>query len=70
MANAPKTMNAVVLGKAEGKPGQVWHPISVKTVPVPSPKEGEILVKLEAAALNHRDVFIRQCMYSVPLILH
>jgi NADPH-dependent curcumin reductase CurA len=37
-----------------GKPGQVYHPVAVKEVPVPSPKEGEVLVKIDYAAFNHR----------------
>jgi hypothetical protein len=44
-----------------GKPGQVWHPVSIDEVDVPQPKEGQVLVKLNAAALNHREVFVRQC---------
>ena len=43
-----------------GKPGQVYHPIKVESIPLPKLKENEVLVKLYAAALNHRDVFIRQ----------
>ena len=32
-------------------------------MPKPTPGEGEVLVKLSAAALNHRDLFIRQHQY-------
>lgn len=56
-----------------GKPGQVYYPLSLRTLPKPSPQGGELLVKLTAAALNHRDVFIRQHLYpglsfNVPLL--
>lgn len=61
-------MKAAILGKAEGKPGQVWHPVTVEEVQVPQIKDGEVLVKLHAAALNHREVFIRQSLY--PGIQH
>ena len=44
-----------------GKPGQVWHPIAVKSVPTPQPAGDQVLVRIHAAALNHREVFIRQC---------
>jgi len=56
-------MDAIVISKAEGKPGQVWHPAEVKTVPTPKPGSNEVLVKLAGAAFNHRDVFIRQSLY-------
>ena len=67
-------MDAIVISKAEGaraprasltvagKPGQVWHPAEVKTVPTPKPGSNEVLVKLAGAAFNHRDVFIRQSL--------
>lgn len=48
-----------------GKPGQVWHSAEVKEVGIPKPKDGQVLVKLQAAAMNHREVFIRQCKLSV-----
>jgi len=43
-----------------------------KTVPQPKPVEGEALVQLSAAALNHRDVWITQGQYpgiKIPMIL-
>ena len=43
------------------------------TVPTPTPTETQVLIRLSAAALNHRDLFIRQHLYpgttfSVPLL--
>ncbi|EMR02451.1 zinc-binding dehydrogenase [Cesiribacter andamanensis] len=32
--------------------------------PIPTPKEGEALVRLKAAALNHRDQWIREGLYA------
>ena len=37
---------------------------AVRDVPTPTPAAGEILVKLHAAALNHRDVWIQQGQYA------
>src|SRR4051812_3089230 len=56
-----------------GKPGQVYYPLSLRTMPKPSPQGGELLVKLTAASLNHRDLFLRQHLYpgvtfDVPLL--
>ncbi|CAL5868173.1 uncharacterized protein PFLUO_LOCUS2397 [Penicillium psychrofluorescens] len=56
-----------------GKPGQVYYPLSLRTVPKPSPQGKELLVKLTAASLNHRDLFLRQHLYpgltfDVPLL--
>ena len=45
------------------KAGQVYYPLQLKLVPRPSPGPNELLVKIEAAALNHRDFFIRQNQY-------
>jgi len=46
-----------------GKPGQVYHPIEVKGVPRPGVKDGDgrVLVKLYAAGLNHREIWLRKC---------
>ncbi len=37
--------------------------LKLEEVPVPAPGAGEVLVRLRAAALNHRDVFITQGKY-------
>ena len=72
----PAQMEALILSKIDGalriipharlrragKPGQVYHPADVKTVPTPKPGSNEVLVKLAGAAFNHRDVFIRQSL--------
>ncbi|PYH80699.1 putative alcohol dehydrogenase [Aspergillus uvarum CBS 121591] len=63
---------AVFLTKAEGKPGQVYYPLSVQTQVLPTPQGRELLIRLTAASLNHRDVFLRQHLYpgvtfDVPL---
>jgi zinc-binding alcohol dehydrogenase/oxidoreductase len=46
--------------------------LRVEDAPDPRPGEGEALVRMRAAALNHRDVFIRKGQYAgitLPLIL-
>ena len=40
------------------------QPALLREVPTPTPGPGEILVRLHAAALNHRDVFIQQGKYA------
>lgn len=64
---------ALVIDKAEGKPGKVYHPLKNIEQPEPKPKDHEVVVKITAAALNHRDLFIRQGLYGaigfgVPLL--
>ncbi|GJN69610.1 zinc-binding dehydrogenase [Purpureocillium lilacinum] len=49
--------------KIDGKPGEVYYPLQLKDVPKPQPGPGEVLVRLTAAALNHRDLFIRHHQY-------
>lgn len=47
-------------------------PLSLHEVPTPVPQAGEGLVRLRAAALNHRDVWIQQGQYAgirYPIIL-
>ncbi|KAH6607204.1 hypothetical protein Trco_003517 [Trichoderma cornu-damae] len=46
-----------------GKPGQVYYPVQIKEVPKPTPGPRELLVRISAAALNHRDLFIRRHQY-------
>ena len=38
--------------------------LRLESVPDPAPGPGEVVVALEAAALNHRDVWIRKGMYA------
>lgn len=46
-----------------GKPGKVYYPLDLREVPIPNPGPGQLLIRYHAAALNHRDLFIRQHMY-------
>jgi NADPH:quinone reductase-like Zn-dependent oxidoreductase len=51
---------------------EVQSPLVVKEVDDPTPKPGEVVVSVKAAALNHRDVFITQGLYpgiELPAIL-
>jgi NADPH:quinone reductase-like Zn-dependent oxidoreductase len=46
--------------------------LRLETVPDPKPGPGEVVVRLRAAALNHRDVWIRKGLYAgikLPVIL-
>ncbi|AEO60563.1 hypothetical protein MYCTH_2309873 [Thermothelomyces thermophilus ATCC 42464] len=54
---------SLTVKKIEGKPGEVYYPLQLNTVPIPTPGPNQVLVKLAAAALNHRDLFIRQHLY-------
>ncbi|MEL6718735.1 MAG: zinc-binding dehydrogenase [Bacteroidota bacterium] len=58
-------MNALVLTEEKQLPNYIQ-------IDKPTPKAGEVLVKIEAAALNHRDVWITKGLYPnihVPTIL-
>lgn len=64
---------SISISKIDGKPGKVYYPLSLDELPKPSPKQGEVLLKIHAAALNHRDLFLRQHLYpgitfGVPLL--
>ncbi|KAL8369692.1 hypothetical protein RB595_000162 [Gaeumannomyces hyphopodioides] len=54
----------LTLKHKRGKPGAVYYPLQLTAVPKPSaPGPGQLLLRVRAAALNHRDVFIRQNLY-------
>lgn len=53
----------LIVEKTDGKPGEVYYPIKLARVPKPRPGPNEYLVKMHAAALNHRDFFIRKHLY-------
>ena len=60
-------MRAVRLHRLEGPASLV-----VEDVPLPEPAPGEALVRLAAAALNHRDLFITRGLYpkiALPAVL-
>ena len=64
---------AITVKQTEGKPGSVYYPLEYVNVPDQQPKDNEVVVKITAAALNHRDLFIRQHLYpgisfGVPLL--
>lgn len=64
---------AISIRKIDGKPGQVYYPLDPINIPSSPPKENEVVVKISAAALNHRDLFLRQHLYpgttfGVPLL--
>ncbi len=47
-------------------------PITCQEMPQPTPTKGQVLVKIKAAAINHRDVYITQGLYPgvvTPIIL-
>lgn len=64
---------AISIRKIDGKPGKVYYPLEHITIPSNPPKENEVVIKITAAALNHRDLFLRQHLYpgttfGVPLL--
>ncbi|KAI1125937.1 hypothetical protein F5Y10DRAFT_245949 [Nemania abortiva] len=54
---------SITLKKIDGKPGKVYYPLQLNHNPKPAPGPGELLIRLQAAALNHRDHFQRQHLY-------
>lgn len=50
-------MKAIVLTRAGGT-------LELRDIPKPVPTEGEVLIRLSAASVNHRDIWIRQGQYG------
>lgn len=68
----PAMPAAISIRKVDGKPGQVYYPLEKITIPSSAPTDNQVVIRLSAAALNHRDLFIRQHLYpgttfGVPL---
>ncbi|OQV07002.1 hypothetical protein CLAIMM_11496 [Cladophialophora immunda] len=64
---------AITIRKVDGVPGKVYYPLEKVAYDDVAPDDQEIIVSLSAAALNHRDYFIRQHLYpgttfGVPLL--
>ncbi|KAL9617351.1 MAG: hypothetical protein Q9160_007839 [Pyrenula sp. 1 TL-2023] len=55
--------HALTIREKKAKAGQIYYPLQLKAVPKPLPGPNELLIKLHAAALNHRGFFIRQHLY-------
>ncbi|BBG01391.1 MULTISPECIES: zinc-binding dehydrogenase [Pseudonocardia] len=58
----PDTMRAAVI-RATGGPEQ----IEIEHIPVPRPGPGDVLIRLEASAVNHVDLFVRSGAYRTPI---
>lgn len=56
--------HALTIRDKRAKGGKVYYPLHLNLIPKPSPGPNQLLVKIHAAALNHRDLFIRQSLYS------
>ncbi|OBT89964.1 hypothetical protein VE02_01585 [Pseudogymnoascus sp. 03VT05] len=64
---------AIVMDEQPGKPGKVYWPLKTITVPLPTPRPNELVVRILCAALNHRDLFARQKLYrgaagNIPIL--
>ncbi|KAG8626195.1 hypothetical protein KVT40_006596 [Elsinoe batatas] len=64
---------AISIRQIPGKPGQVYYPLDKIQVPDPELGPSDVRVRMLAAALNHRDLFLRQHLYpgttfGVPLL--
>ncbi|KAI0362574.1 NAD-P-binding protein [Trametes cingulata] len=59
----PKSTRALVLRKAAKATKPVYHDAVLEERPIPELKPGQILVRIHAAAFNHRDHWIRKGLY-------
>ncbi|MFC5137440.1 zinc-binding dehydrogenase [Actinomycetospora rhizophila] len=61
MSTIPDAMQAAVLTRHGGP-----EALELRTVPVPRPERGEVLVRVTAAALNNTDLWTRRGAYGLP----
>ena len=66
-------VSAIAIHRIDGAPGEVYYPLHILNLPEPTPQPNEVVVRISAAALNHRDLFIRQHLYpkigfDIPLL--
>ncbi|KAI0823601.1 NAD-P-binding protein [Trametes gibbosa] len=59
----PKSTKALVLRKAAQAAKPLYHDAVLEDRPLPELKPGHVLVRIHAAAFNHRDHWIRKGMY-------
>nr|VWP00207.1 Uncharacterized protein [Ganoderma boninense] len=62
VAHTPKNTKALVL-RRKGKSTAVLHDAVVEDRPLPQLQSGQLLVRIHAAAFNHRDLWIRKSLY-------
>ncbi|KAH8424389.1 MDR/zinc-dependent alcohol dehydrogenase-like family protein [Aspergillus melleus] len=67
------TTKYVTISQTPGLPGKVYYPLVLRSAPIPPLHGNSLLIKISAAALNHRDHFLRQHLYpgttfGVPLL--
>lgn len=55
--------HTLTIKQKKAKGGHFYYPLELNLVEKPTPGPTHLLVKLKAAALNHRDLFIRQHLY-------
>ncbi|KAF2004670.1 NAD(P)-binding protein [Amniculicola lignicola CBS 123094] len=65
--------SAIAIKQVPGKPGKVYYPLEKIAIDTPKPLDTQVVISITAAALNHRDLFIRQHLYpgttfGVPLL--
>lgn len=66
----PTTTRALVLQKAAQEQSPPYHDVVVEERPVPALKDQEVLVRIAAVALNHRDVHITISMEGLVSDFH
>ncbi|KAF9462751.1 NAD-P-binding protein [Collybia nuda] len=59
----PKFTRALTIKQAQTQRKPLYHDAILEEKPLPALKKGEILVRIGAAAFNHRDVWIRKGLY-------
>ncbi|KAJ7205489.1 hypothetical protein GGX14DRAFT_500617 [Mycena pura] len=59
----PQTTRALVLRKAPADRSPPYHDIAIQEQPIPALQTGQVLVKIAAAAFNHRELWIRKGQY-------
>ncbi|KAF2459109.1 chaperonin 10-like protein [Lineolata rhizophorae] len=60
-ANVPQTMKCVCIEQTGGP-----EVLQLKEMPVPTPKEGEVLIKNEFVGVNFIDIYFRTGLYPTP----
>ncbi|KAJ7644825.1 NAD(P)-binding protein [Roridomyces roridus] len=59
----PRTTKALILRQSPPERSPLFHDAIFQDQPIPALKKGEVLVKINAAAFNHRELWIRKGMY-------